>query len=92
MRIGAKCWARPRSDISAGAHLAEVCEAAIVATHDAESVFPSEVSAEILVGNTAGVAIAGVALRWLHIIVRIALRLPEAMALIRRSSDCPSKA
>ncbi len=62
--------------------VAAVIEAAIVATHDAESVFPSEVSAEILVGNTAGVAIAGVALRWLHIIVRIALRLLLGRALL----------
>jgi hypothetical protein len=52
--------------------VAAVIEAAIVATSDAESMFPSEVSAEILVGNTAGVAIAGVAL---HIVVRVALLL-----------------
>src|SRR5580704_13484498 len=62
--------------------IAAVIEAAIVATRDAESMFPSEVSAEILVGNAAGVAIAGVALRWLHIIVRVALRLLLGRAIL----------
>ena len=62
--------------------IAAVIEAAVVATSDAESVFPSEVSAEILVGNTAGVAIAGVALRWLHIIVCVALRLLLGRAIL----------
>src|SRR5580704_4947168 len=62
--------------------IAAVIEAAIVATRDAESMFPSEVSAKILVGNAAGVAIAGVALRWLHIIVRVALRLLLGRAIL----------
>lgn len=55
--------------------IAAVIKAAIVTAGDAEVVFTSEVSAEVLVANAAAVVVSAVALRLLRVVAVVALNL-----------------